>query len=368
VKPEVENWRVALTWAFGSQGDVLVAQLLVGSLFDVWRHQPVEGQHWLCDAMRTRHDATPVIVRAKLELTAARIASTLGHYKALVSAADAALRLYRRLDDRLGTAEAQIWLGLGLIRSRRLVQGEGLVRAALAVGRASGAERIIAVATHALAVARYLDNDLGAARSLFRETLTIFKAAGCYRTAARQIRNLADVEFQAGNTDTALQLGREAAEGLRTSNLWDPLARALCSCSAYLTALTRFEEARGYAREALILAHEAGFDLRVAFALHHLAAIAALRAGDNRADRLVDLQRAAYVLGYANARFAELGYIREYTAQQEYDKMLPVLRNELGADLEALMKEGKHWSEDQAVAEALKIEAPDIGRPSTNSG
>lgn len=45
-------------------------------------------------------------------------------------------------------------------------------------------------------------------------------------------------------------------------------------------------------------------------------------------------------LGYANGRFAELGYIREYTVQQEYDKMLPVLGDELGADLDALMNDG----------------------------
>jgi hypothetical protein len=96
--------------------------------------------------------------------------------------------------------------------------------------------------------------------------------------------------------------------------------------------------------------------------LQHLAAIAVLRAGDTREDRRADLQRAACVLGFANARFAELEYARQYTEQQEYDKMLPVLRNELGADLDALMNEGRRWSEDQAVAEAFKIEKLRSGR------
>jgi predicted ATPase len=35
-----------------------------------------------------------------------------------------------------------------------------------------------------------------------------------------------------------------------------------------------------------------------------------------------------------------LGYKRQYTEQQEYDKMLPVLGDELGADLDALMNDG----------------------------
>jgi predicted ATPase/DNA-binding XRE family transcriptional regulator/tetratricopeptide (TPR) repeat protein len=368
VKPEIENWRAALTWAFGSLGDPSIGQRLAGSLFDVWRYQSVEGRHWVREALRTCGDATPPIVRAKLELTAARNAVVLGENKTLLAAAGTALRLYRRADDPLGTAEAQGCLALGLINEGRVAEGESLVRAVLALAQAGGAERLIAWATHVLGVARYVDDDLGAARSLFREALTLYKTAGCERIAAKLGHNLAELEFQAGDIETALQLGREAAEALRTSNLWDSLAGSLCNLSAYLTALARFEEARGCASEALSLAREAGFGLHAAWALLHLAAIAALRAGDNSADRLVNLRRAASILGYVDARFAELGYKPQYTEQQEYDKILPVLRSELGADLDAFLDEGKQWSDDRAVMEALEIDAVDLDRPSRSLG
>jgi hypothetical protein len=92
----------------------------------------------------------------------------------------------------------------------------------------------------------------------------------------------------------------------------------------------------------------------VADALQHLAAVAVLRpyAGAPRET----LARAAYLLGYVDALFATLEALREYTEQQEYDKMIPVLRDALGADEVAkLMAEGSTWSEDQAVAEAMLI-------------
>jgi tetratricopeptide (TPR) repeat protein len=307
-------------------------------------------------------------VRAKLHLAEAVVAWTLRQNETVLAAADAALQLFQRADDRPGAAAAQILLGTGLIRDRRLVEGEGLVRAALALARAWGAEGLIALATHALALARLLDGDLAAARTLYREELTLFRTAGRDRSAAVLAQSVAEVEFRAGNIETALQLWREATEVLSANSNWASFPGWLSNGSAYLIALGRFEEARGYAREAVVLAREAGFEAQRGWALQHLAAIAVLRAGDCSAVRLVDLQRAASVLGFVNARMAERGQLREYTEQQEYDKMVPVLRNELGADLDALMNEGKRWSDDQAVAEALKIEAPDIGRPSTSSG
>ena len=48
--------------------------------------------------------------------------------------------------------------------------------------------------------------------------------------------------------------------------------------------------------------------------------------------------------------------LRQYTEQQEYDKMLAALRDALGEDqLAKLTAEGAAWSEDQAVAQALAI-------------
>lgn len=66
--------------------------------------------------------------------------------------------------------------------------------------------------------------------------------------------------------------------------------------------------------------------------------------------------RAARILGCVDARRDELEASREYTEQQEYDAVIPALRDTLGErELSKLMTEGGSWTEDQAVAEAMLI-------------
>jgi tetratricopeptide (TPR) repeat protein len=125
-------------------------------------------------------------------------------------------------------AEAHVYVGFRLIHARRFAEAERRVRYVLAVARSHGARRLIAPALRALATARY------------------------FELAAKDALNLAEVEFQAGAMDTALRLTREAVEVLRTNNDWAHLVESLCNYSAYMIALTRFDEARSSALEALI--------------------------------------------------------------------------------------------------------------------
>jgi tetratricopeptide (TPR) repeat protein len=357
VKPELDNWRAALEWALTLRGDLGIGQRLAGALSGFWFAEgaPVEGRRWIRAALQTSDDTTPPAIRAKLDLAEARIALSQSQTRVLLDAAEQAFLLYQQADDRLGMAEAQVYVGFGLIFGGRIAEGEALVRNALAVARSSGVRKLIAPAINALAQARYLASDLTAARGFFRESLAMYKGAGRERPATAVAINLAEAEFQAGDIESALQLGRDAIDVLRANNMWVALAGALGNHSAYLVALSRYEEARSTAREALALARDAEFGAYVAWALQHLAAIAALRGSDGSVERLDDLRSAARILGFVDARFAQLESPRQYTEQQEYDKILPVLRDALGADHDALMREGQQWSEDHAVAEALKI-------------
>ena len=61
-------------------------------------------------------------------------------------------------------------------------------------------------------------------------------------------------------------------------------------------------------------------------------------------------------MDYADARLTVLALQREHTDQQECDRVLSVLREALGEDrIAALMAEGRQWTEDQAVAQALLV-------------
>lgn len=87
-------------------------------------------------------------------------------------------------------------------------------------------------------------------------------------------------------------------------------------------------------------------------------AISALERGLRHAPHsaTLDLLVAARILGFVDARLAALETLRKYTDRQEYDAIIPALRDALGEDEVArLMALGSRWSEDQAVAEAMVV-------------
>jgi tetratricopeptide (TPR) repeat protein len=196
---------------------------------------------------------------------------------------------------------------------------------------------------------------LPGARQRYSEALAAARATGSERSTAVIALNLAEAEFCGGNADEALRLADEALGVLRAGR--DPRNVAILqdNMAAYLVALRRYDEARTAAREALSAARDAQFSVGLAWTLQHLAAIAVLRTSAD-VPVVEDCRRAARILGYADARLSALEVLRGYTEQQEYDAMIPALRDALdGDELSKLMAEGSTWNEDQAVAEAMLV-------------
>ncbi|MBV9333435.1 MAG: hypothetical protein JO146_05465 [Candidatus Eremiobacteraeota bacterium] len=197
--------------------------------------------------------------------------------------------------------------------------------------------------------------DIDEARSLLRDALRLHRISGCERLGAQDALSLAEVEFAAGETETAVQLGDEAAEFFRSHANWTQLATVLCNSSAYLVALGRYEEARVRAREALLLGQRTGMSRVIAWTLQHLASVAALRALNQERD-LNEVRSSARLVGFVEALLRDVGITRERTEQQEYNKLLEALRVSLGeSDVALLLNEGKMWDTARAIAEALEV-------------
>ena len=346
----VGNWRAAMEWALEARGDVRTGQELAASRGVSWFGQtPGESRHWVREALQSCNEETPLTLRAKLELTVSRFATALGELEsnAALEAGKRALLLYQDANDRLGVAEAQMYVGLSLVFRKRIDEGKSLLSAALEAARDNNAQWLIGMGTHALGIAYALDRDWNTARQLFREGLALFKSAQCDRYASQTASCLAEVEYSLGNFETAVHLCGEAAQLSRENRRWAVLVDVLCTKSQLLIALERFEEAREDAREALLRAREGAIPVYVAHALQGLAAIAALRG--------TRPHEAAGTLGFVDARMRECEYTRQDMSQQEYDKVLQALRKHLGSSLEELMEAGTHWSEDRAITEALKL-------------
>jgi len=359
VQFEHPNWRMALQWAFGPEGDLLVGQRLAAEFVNVLYtiESTAEDMRWVRRAIETCDEATPPSVRAKLEVAQVIISLPLGRLLSAetTAAAQRALRLFEEAGDPLGVAIAQLFIGEGLIHKQRIPEAENLLRAALTVAEAAGAQRLIAYITRTLSIARAAAGDLDSARELMRGVLEMYESAKSGRQQAMLRVTLAEFEFRAGDPETALDVTLGTVESTRQYNLPHYLALTLNNAAAYAVALSRFEEARGYAREAMLLSVDAGFNLQLAWASQHLGAIGALLVVEGQAQRQGDLRRAARALGFTASLMTEVEGSRRYLEQQEYEKITTLLRSQLGTEYDDLTAEGATWSLERGLEELLKI-------------
>jgi hypothetical protein len=346
VEAEWENWRATLEWALDKQGNILLGQRLVGALETAWWVLPeADAQRWVRAAFEAADEMTPRNVLARLNLALARLRIQHNRFKSCHAAAERALAQSRAVGDELAIARAEFLAGHSLVALGRLAEGEMLLRSALNGFRKLGANRSIGRTLASLALARERADDIGAARSYCAQAVGTLQEIEGEDGELDHTSYLAELEFRAGNVRAALKLASDGhARHRKLDDRLDMLVN-LSNAAAYLLALDRHDEARASAREALKLALQEENALWTAFGLQHLAAVAALQG---------DKARAARVLGFVDGRMAELEHLREHTEEQEYQRAMTLLRNDLdGGELQRLIAEGRSWSEDRAVAEAL---------------
>jgi predicted ATPase len=356
-EPELENFRAALSWAFGPRGDLQLGQRLVGLLRRAWySFGAAEGQRWLKTARERVAADTPAAIVAALNLTEAQLAVSLGDYKASLPAAQSALVQYRELADQQAVAVAEGLVGRAQLGFPEMMgEAETSLRQSLDRARSLGARRLVVSALEGLGIAREFAGDVPGAREHFKEGLATARAIGAERHAAYIGMNLAETEFRAGDPAEALRIANEALAVVRAHGDTRGVTQTLQNVAGYLAKLGRFDEALAVARDAITTALDAHVFISLDWTLQHLAAIAVLRSS---ADESVieDHRRAARILGYAEAQLAAREGVRQYTELQEYDVMLPALREALGEhELSRLLTEGATWSMDRAVAEAMLI-------------
>jgi predicted ATPase/DNA-binding XRE family transcriptional regulator len=351
-REELGNWRAALQWALAENGDVLVGQRLAAELRVIWQYfgHP-EGQRWVQLALDLADGATPVSVVAELEYAMAVITWQLREHEAHLESSRSALAHYREACDALGIARAQGLIGHALVGLGRDDEGVPMLEDALAQARTLGSSRLIAYTVRCLGyVSGTKRGDIVTARERITEALTIYERLGARVNAAFTLNDLGECEFCAGNAEAALRHAADAVERLREFADLPLVATALDSMTAYLVALGRYDEGELCARELLDLARDHRLDVLTAYALQHLAAIAALRSGDTRTS-------ATRVLGFVDARLKAMGAARLHNHEQfEYDRVLATLIDAMDAnEVERLMTAGAAMSEELAIDEALSL-------------
>ncbi|MBV9647729.1 MAG: tetratricopeptide repeat protein [Candidatus Eremiobacteraeota bacterium] len=356
VGPELANLRAALVWAFADERDVARGQRLAAQARHIWgRLAPAEGRAWLNTAAARAGASTEPQLIAALELAQAHVGVALWEHEGALRHARRAEELYRDLGDQLCYLEARKFVGASTSPSSG-VDNVAILADVLTSCQRLGEKPLLASTMAELGIACQGRGDLEKAATWYRRALSACEELGNEYGSLTALGNLAECEFQAGHTDEAVALVRRAIA-------LDPKARittmSLANESAYLVVLGQWEAALSSARRSVVLARSFHTGVDTLYAVQHIAAVLALRpTGEYHAMRC---RLAARFIGYVDAALVAAGNIRGYTEQEEYERLMPLLRDTLGSGLNELLHEGALWTSSEATDRALRACDDDIG-------
>jgi pimeloyl-ACP methyl ester carboxylesterase len=246
---------------------------------------------------------------------------------------------------------------MALLCFGRVAQAELLLDTALGNARLHQHGRLTAYVLEQLMDARAASGDLARTRAYAREALDVWNAIGVDRTAVIA-SSLGEAEFRAGNVERALELAQQSVAAARRLPRARNLAGFLVNVAAYAIACERWDDAVAASGEALDSSQETDPYNWSAFALQHIVAAAVLPGGAMAEPELA--RDAALVIGSIDARIAELGAPREFTEQQEYERVRIALNDALGpTQFEQLAAAGAALSAEAAKALALSLHCDD---------
>ena len=354
VREELDNWRAALLWTLSDRGDALLGQQLVASLTDAWQEfAPVEGSRWLARAQELTDEQTPASVLGALSYTQATICMVRGQDEERLACSRTAAAHYRAAGYSLGLVRAQFREAQALSNLGRFAEQKEVLNEAVVLARSVGDRLQLSFVLKQLAWSCIVDGDFEQARRYAREALQHSEAVGAKLGIKAAKAELGQIEFYSGDLELALRYKTDDLAAARSFNLPRTVAMAQWDLPHFLLALGRFGDAETAAREALAHAREHRFDHYAFRALEQLAAVAVLRPPQAAEDNSKRLAQAAQILGFVVARPVTDG-TGTWQNRQELDRLLPVLREALGAEtLAELMRAGAEMSEEQVDALAL---------------
>jgi len=352
---ELANYRAAIDWGLGEEGDALIAASIAASL-PYLRISLREGLAQIARAAAALPEDAPAVVRGRLVFAQALSEPAAGKQ---IVAATTAVELLSSGPDNLVRVEALGVLGVALARVGRRAEAISILEECVAASRGR-MPRLAARSLRALAANVALAGDGTRARLLNDEAAALLRSSGNRLGLASLQMNRAEVFFADGDDREALASACEAEAVFREFGDERDLAMVLLNLSGYRLALGRLDEAWSNAHEALPLVLHAEDSMLIAIAVEHLGGVAA---------ETGDPERAARFLGYADAVYRELGFVREPTERRGYDRAQELIRAALPEDrIASLLAAGEAMDQDAAVAEALAIPQPGTPHAAQTAG
>ncbi len=343
---ELPNLRGALEFAQES-GDAVAALRIAGPLdrYAYLRGRYHEVRQWMDAAVTSAPDA-PAALRAQALLGGGRLALLQCDYAPAVRRCEAALRLFRELDDAKGVAGALQVLGSVSREQGRYARAMELHAESLAVAEAMGDRWGVASAHGYLAFASWLQRDFARAAEEASMALAASRELGDIEGAAWALISLGTVARYQGEVERAALLlteSRALSEGIgfREGIAWSAEQLGL------LAAVDGDPAAITLLRRSLELHTELRDRWRMSSVLEDLAAIALALGKTRQAGRL---------LGAAEAIREAIGTVIAPCERPQHLQTLAAVRSALGEEQFAAARQ-------QGLVATMDELSPDLPSP-----
>ena len=309
LRAEQDNLRAALAWSLGSE-DIIYALRLVEALRDHWLYNgyAAEGRRW-SELILEKRPEVPSNLLAGVLCTAGILAYTMSDVKRGEELLRRSVELYQQSDDERGTAWALTFLAI------------------TGIGSLGEIDRYIEMAQQSLKMFRKLEDQPGMAQA--------------YNILGELARWTEDYEAAQHYYGECLRIVQLIGERMREAMQYVNLGVLAHYQDQYQLAVEQM-------RRGLVIFRELGTGYGLAMALAALAGPIA---------KLGDYEKAARLLGAADAEMESLGANQQPVDQIEIEQFLIYVRQALGEEaFQEAWQAGHELSIDEALNYALGSE------------
>ena len=343
-----ENVRAALQWTDDDPAGAPEELRLAGNLWRYWEMEGhlAEGRGWLSRAL-ARTDGEVSELRANALSGLGSLASQQGDLAAALTAYEGALTIQREIGKAHATAYACTNLANVCVERGDFERARDLYEEGIALIRQTPDAPGVAFGVLNLADVAARQGDRAEARRLFDEAVAIVRSTG-------------------DPIGLAIALGRDATFSLQVGDA----AEARAKHEEALELYRRFGDGRGVARTLMFLGDIVAVegDLAEAERMYRLSIDERSRLGDraglaaacDRIARLLvlsDPERAARLLGYADAQRDAIGASLPPADAAERDQLISALQSRLGDAFTGLRGDGRRSSLDAVLGAAMSAGA-----------
>ena len=329
---EHDNLRAALQWSDDDPAGGADELRLASGLWRYWEvgGHLVEGRGWLTRAVARTHGEISEL-RANALVGLGSLSAQQGDLAAADAAHEAALETHRQLGEPRGIAYTASNVANIAVERGDFARARALQEDSIAIVRAAGDNRALAIGMMNLADIVARQGDVEEARRLYGDAVAIFRGEGDLIGLALALGQEATFHLQQGATQVARARHEEALEIFR-----------------------QFGDGRGVARTEMFLGDIAAVDGDIAAAdqLYRSSIAQRQQLGDRgglatacdrlaRIELITEPERAARLIGFADAQREAIGASLPPADASERDQVTIALAERLGDALPGLRAEGR---------------------------